>query len=104
MSVELLPSDEFIQRFAPDRRQNAARAGCAAGAAGIVIGFRVPSRDAVDQTYEDLTSAGYGGQQSPYDAFWGARFAVVEDPDGNSVGLMSPIDPAHRTAPPAPPA
>jgi uncharacterized glyoxalase superfamily protein PhnB len=69
----------------------------------VVIGFRLPDRDAVDRTYADLTDAGYAGQQPPYDAFWGARYAVVEDPDGNSVGLMSPIDPARRTQPPAPP-
>jgi len=40
-------------------------------------------------------------QQAPYDAFWGARYAIVEDPDGNAVGLMSPIDPDRRTAPPS---
>ena len=53
-------------------------------------------------TYADLTGAGYAGQQPPYDAFWGARYAVVEDPDGNPVGLMSPLDPAYRSAPPEP--
>ena len=74
------------------------------GGAGVVIGFRVASRDAVDRTYEDLTGAGYTGRQPPYDAFWGARFAVVEDPDGNAVGVMSPADPDRRTAPPEPPA
>lgn len=71
---------------------------------GAVIGFRLPDRDAVDHTYETLTNAGYTGQQRPYDAFWGARYAVVEDPDGNSVGLMSPADPARRAPPPPPPA
>lgn len=34
------------------------------------------------------------------DAFWGARFAVVADPDGNEVGLMSPIDEERRRWPP----
>ena len=34
----------------------------------------------------------------------GARYAVVEDPDGNPVGLMSPIDAARRTMGPTPPA
>jgi uncharacterized glyoxalase superfamily protein PhnB len=63
-----------------------------------VIGFKVASREAVDAIYDDLTSAGYAGQQSPYDTFWGARYAVVEDPDGNAVGLMSPVDPSRRTA------
>jgi uncharacterized glyoxalase superfamily protein PhnB len=51
-----------------------------AGVAHTVIGFNVPSREAVDRIYGDLTGAGYTGQQPPYDAFWGARYAVVEDP------------------------
>ena len=49
-------------------------------------------------------------QQEPYDAFWGARYAIVEDPDGNAVGLMSPIDPDRQRptldverVPPSPP-
>jgi catechol 2,3-dioxygenase-like lactoylglutathione lyase family enzyme len=71
--------------------------------AGVVIGFRVADREAVDRTYQDLTNAGYAGQQPPYDAFWGARYAVVEDPDGNAVGVMSPVDPARRARPPSPP-
>ena len=67
-----------------------------------VLGFRVSSREAVDATYDDLTGAGYGSQQPPYDTFWGSRYAIVEDPDGNAVGLMSPPDPQRRTASPAP--
>jgi len=50
----------------------------------------------------ELTAAGYRGQQRPYDAFFGARYAVVEDPDGNPVGLMSPVEPARRSSPPTP--
>ena len=46
-----------------------------------------------------LTAAGYAGSQPPYDAFWGARYAIVEDPDGNDVGLMSPIDAQRRFVP-----
>jgi catechol 2,3-dioxygenase-like lactoylglutathione lyase family enzyme len=78
-------------------------AGWRGGSGGgrAVMTFDLPSRDAVDTLYADLTGAGYAGQQAPYDTFWGARFAVVEDPDGNAVGLMSPIDPARRSAPPA---
>ena len=77
--------------------------GWPAGRSGAVLGFRVESRDDVDATYEDLTSYGYKGQQPPYDAFWGARYAVVSDPDGNAVGLMSESDPSLVKAPPAPP-
>lgn len=68
-----------------------------------VFGFGVPTRDAVDRVYADLTGVGYRAHQPPYDAFWGARYAMVEDPDGNAVGVMSPIEDAHRSWPPAPP-
>jgi catechol 2,3-dioxygenase-like lactoylglutathione lyase family enzyme len=70
-----------------------------AGAAKGILGFSLPSRDAVEERYAELTAAGYVGRQPPYDAFWGARYAVVEDPDGNAVGLMSPIDPERRFVP-----
>jgi catechol 2,3-dioxygenase-like lactoylglutathione lyase family enzyme len=66
----------------------------------IVVGFRLPSRTAVDAVYADLTGAGHAGLQTPYDAFWGSRYAIVEDPDGIAVGLMSPRSPGLRSAPP----
>ncbi|HUN46616.1 MAG TPA: VOC family protein [Stellaceae bacterium] len=66
----------------------------------IVVGFRLSSRAEVDATYADLTGAGYKGLQAPYDAFWGSRYAVVEDPDGIAVGLMSPGSEEFRSAPP----
>ncbi len=61
-----------------------------------VLNFTVEDRQRVDEIYADLVGAGYRGQQEPYDAFWGARYAVVEDPDGNAVGLMSPVDGERR--------
>jgi uncharacterized glyoxalase superfamily protein PhnB len=71
---------------------------------GIVLGFDVPTRQAVDDLYTELTAAGYHGRQRPYDAFWGSRYAIVDDPDGNGVGLMSPRDDEHRSSswPPEP--
>jgi len=66
-----------------------------------VLGFSVATRDDVDRIYAEVTGAGYTGQQAPYDAFWGARYAIVADPDGNAVGIMSPSDPDRRSAPPS---
>jgi len=66
----------------------------------VVVGFKLASRTAVDATYADMTNAGYTGLQAPYDAFWGSRYAVLEDPDGIAVGLMSPSSPEYRSAPP----
>lgn len=88
-------SDEFAQKWNSGWRSRAE------GAMGVV-GFRAPSREAVDAMYAELANAGYRTQQAPYDAFWGARYAIVEDPDGNAVGLMSPIDPARRSTPTPP--
>jgi len=65
-----------------------------------VITFSVPSRDDVDRIYTQLTGLGHTSSQPPFDPFWGARYAIVEDPDGNPVGFMSPSDPARRSAPP----
>jgi uncharacterized glyoxalase superfamily protein PhnB len=66
----------------------------------VVIGFALPSREAVDARYAELTAAGYTGRQPPFDAFWGGRYAIVADPDGNDVGLMSPVDESMRSWPP----
>lgn len=70
------------------------------GRSGVVLGMRVSTREDVDRLHDAVVDAGYGSQQAPYDAFWGARYAIVEDPDGNAVGLMSPSDPERRSAPP----
>jgi uncharacterized glyoxalase superfamily protein PhnB len=70
------------------------------GSVRVVLGFAMPTREAVDERYADLTSAGHAGRQPPFDAFWGARYAIVADPDGNDIALMSPIDQSRRSWPP----
>jgi catechol 2,3-dioxygenase-like lactoylglutathione lyase family enzyme len=64
-----------------------------------VLGFSLPSREAVDDKYAELTAAQYFGVHPPHDAFWGARYAIVKDPDGNDIGLMSPIDNSRKFEP-----
>ena len=68
----------------------------------VVLGWLVSSRDDVDSTYADMTAAGHMGVQVPYDTFWGARYAIVADPDGHHVGIMSPSDEARKYWPPTP--
>lgn len=70
------------------------------GGSRALLGFSVPTREAVDERYAVLVAAGYEGRQPPYDTFWGARYAVVADPDGNDVGIMSPLDDGCRSWPP----
>jgi predicted lactoylglutathione lyase len=72
------------------------------GGAGVVLGFRVEAREEVDELVSMLAAGGATVQQAPYDAFWGARYGVVSDPDGNAVGIMSPVDPAFRSTAPSP--
>src|SRR5580658_4678300 len=48
----------------------------------VVLGFGLATREAVDAKYGELTNAGYSGLAAPYDAFWGARYAIVDDPNG----------------------
>jgi len=67
------------------------------GRPGAVIGFKVHARDDVDRLFADLTGAGYRAQQAPYDACWRARYAVVEDPDGNAVGSHESTRPQPAT-------
>ncbi|MGK5534104.1 VOC family protein [Streptomyces sp. URMC 129] len=45
----------------------------------------------VDQRYAELTRAGYVGEKEPWDAVWGQRYAIVQDPDGNGVDLFAPL-------------
>jgi catechol 2,3-dioxygenase-like lactoylglutathione lyase family enzyme len=45
----------------------------------------------VDAAYARLTGLGYAGHKPPWDAFWGQRYAVVHDPDGNSIDLFAPM-------------
>jgi uncharacterized glyoxalase superfamily protein PhnB len=75
-------------------RDLTARYDASAGRGAYLI-FGVGTRDDVDAKFAELTSAGYQGHLEPFDAFWGARYAVVDDPDGNHVGIMSPSDRPH---------
>lgn len=56
----------------------------------VVLGFAVDTSEEVDAAYERVTGAGYRGIEPPFDAFWGSRYAIVADPDGNAVGIMGP--------------
>jgi catechol 2,3-dioxygenase-like lactoylglutathione lyase family enzyme len=58
------------------------------GGPALGMAFRC---DDVDKTYQELVDAGYQGHKQPWDAFWGQRYACVEDPDGNVVDLFAPL-------------
>ena len=60
-----------------------------AGGHGVGLAFACDNPAEVDSTYAALVGAGYDGHLEPWDAFWGQRYAVVHDPDGNSVDLFA---------------
>jgi predicted lactoylglutathione lyase len=53
--------------------------------------FRCDSPAEVDQVYAELLEAGGTPYKEPWDAFWGMRYAQLEDPDGNLVSLYAPL-------------
>jgi catechol 2,3-dioxygenase-like lactoylglutathione lyase family enzyme len=57
----------------------------------VELAFSLDSPGEVDSLYSKLTGAGHVGYKEPWDAFWGQRYAIVHDPDGNSVSLSSAL-------------
>jgi catechol 2,3-dioxygenase-like lactoylglutathione lyase family enzyme len=55
------------------------------------LAFLTESPAAVDETYARIVAAGFTGHKAPWDAFWGQRYAQVQDPDGNVVDLFAPL-------------
>jgi catechol 2,3-dioxygenase-like lactoylglutathione lyase family enzyme len=75
---------ETIRSFDPDWTPPS-------GGARVALAFACADPAEVDGTYADLVDAGHPGHKPPWDAFWGMRYAIVEDPDGNAVDLFAPL-------------
>lgn len=61
------------------------------GGPAMSLAFQCGSPADVDKTYADLVAAGSEGHLEPWDAPWGMRYAVIHDPDGNSVDLFAAL-------------
>lgn len=57
----------------------------------ISLAFKVDSPAEVNSTYAEMISHGYKSHKEPWDAFWGQRYAVIFDPDGNTVDIFAPL-------------
>ena len=62
-----------------------------AGGHALSLAFECASPAEVDETYRRIVDEGFVGENEPYDAFWGQRYADVVDPDGNVVHLFAPL-------------
>lgn len=80
-------SIETIRSFDPDW-------STPSGGHRVAIAIRCPDPAGVDALYARLGELGYRQYKDPWDAFWGQRYAIVLDPDGNHVELHAPLDAA----------
>jgi predicted lactoylglutathione lyase len=71
---------EFVEKDDPGHIEEAD--GCRS-----ILEFYLKTRDAVDAKYTELTGFGYRSHRAPYKSPIGMYFAMVKDPDGNTILL-----------------
>jgi len=62
-----------------------------AGGHRVALAFACDDAADVDATYASFVESGSPGHLAPWDAFWGQRYAIVLDPDGNHIELFAPL-------------
>jgi uncharacterized glyoxalase superfamily protein PhnB len=80
----LIDTESVIKMFDPEWQRPTV--GHAAGGA-----FKCDSPEEVDRVYAELLDAGGSPHKEPWDAFWGQRYAQLEDPDGTIIDLFAPL-------------
>ncbi len=61
--------------------------GPASGGYRIVLEFYLETTEAVDAKFKELVDFGYAPHMEPYDTPINTYFAMIDDPDGNSILL-----------------
>ncbi len=75
---------EVIRSFDPEWQP-------ATGSHRVGLAFVCDTPAEVDERFQRLASMGYAAHKAPFDAFWGQRYAQIEDPDGNVIDLFAPL-------------
>jgi predicted lactoylglutathione lyase len=57
-----------------------------------LLEFYLKTRDAVDVKYTELTGFGCHSHRSPYETTFGMYFAMINDPDGNTILLSGSLE------------
>jgi catechol 2,3-dioxygenase-like lactoylglutathione lyase family enzyme len=79
----MLDTEEVVRSFRPDwTRERGNQLGLA---------FECASSAEVDELFARVTAAGFRGEKEPWDAFWGQRYAQLQDPDGVPVDLYASL-------------
>ncbi len=80
--------------FLSTKRANARWDPAATPASGgyrVILEFYLETQEALDAKYEELTGFGYASHCAPYDVTPELRFAMVDDPDGNTILLSASV-------------
>jgi catechol 2,3-dioxygenase-like lactoylglutathione lyase family enzyme len=79
----MLDKEEVITSFLPEWTR--------ATGNQMSIAFECESAAEVDEVYAAVVAAGFHGEKEPWDAFWGQRYAQLQDPDGVGVDLYAAL-------------
>src|SRR5512140_1510925 len=79
----MLDTEETITSFRPEWTR--------ATGNQISVAFECASAAEVDDVYARVVAAGFTSELEPFDAFWGQRYAQVQDPDGVGVDLYATL-------------
>ncbi len=79
----MLDTEETVRSFRPEwRRETGNQLGLA---------FECESPAQIDEVYARVSAAGFHGEKEPWDAFWGQRYAQLQDPDSTPVDLYAAL-------------
>lgn len=76
----------FLTTKPMNKRWDPARTD-ASGGYRIILEFYLKTRQAVDEKYAELMGYGYESHVAPYETEFNIYFAMVNDPDGNTILL-----------------
>jgi catechol 2,3-dioxygenase-like lactoylglutathione lyase family enzyme len=79
----MLDTEDVVKSFRPDWSR--------ATGNQLALAFECGSPAEVDETYDRVVAAGFHGEKEPWDAFWGQRYAQLQDPDGVGVDLYAAL-------------
>jgi predicted lactoylglutathione lyase len=78
-------------------KQNDIEQAEAAESYPFLLEFYLKSQAAVDAKYTELTGFGYRSRRAPYKTSFGMYFAMVNDPDGNTILLSGNLE-KHKSS------
>ena len=79
----MLDREEEVRSFRPDWTRETGNQ--------LALAFQCETAAEVDEIYIRVTEAGFHGEKEPWDAFWGQRYAQLQDPDGVPVDLYASL-------------